>query len=74
MVHCHRRHSSSTLSHLNRERERSYFDEINQIKDKGLYKVNKSQKSEFTTAVGGSGSLGIILLLQNRSKIALNQY
>ena len=22
MVHCHRRHSSSTLSHLNRERER----------------------------------------------------
>ena len=27
MVHCHRRHSSSTLSHLNRERERERDDQ-----------------------------------------------
>ena len=26
VVHCHRRHSSSTLSHLNREREREPFE------------------------------------------------
>ena len=43
---------------------------------RGFAKKNKFQKSEITMIVGGwvLVSLGILLLLKNRPKIALNQY
>ena len=52
---------------------------------KGLCKVNKIQKSKLTMEVGGwvgpglvggwvQVSLGMLLLLENRHKISLNQY
>ena len=42
MVHCHRRHSSSTLSHLNRERERdTAIDEHKHMRGENMHEPRK---------------------------------